>query len=114
MPVGGARAQRRSQSRLCFALLAVIAFVSVNVRAVGRELARAAKVMPASSLSADMVHSVPPVTSIAGSSYSDEDVRNIRSHLVGWYDANRRMLPWRGDDLVTYAKTPERSAYGPK
>ena len=42
MPVVGARAQSRSQSRLCLALLAVIAFVSVNVRAVGRELARAA------------------------------------------------------------------------
>ena len=52
------------------------------------------------------------------SSFAQEEMRIIRTDLVRWYEANRRMLPWRGDQLTdsdqksTIGAVPERSAYG--
>ena len=33
-----------------------------------------------------------------GSSNDSSDIENFRSSILCWYDANRRKLPWRGDD----------------
>ena len=40
--------------------------------------------------------SCPPHT-LAYHSFSNDEVQDIRCHLLAWYRANRRRLPWRGD-----------------
>jgi len=45
-------------------------------------------------------------------SFSDDEISDFRSSLLTWYEANRRLLPWRGDQLDGYPTTPDPTAYG--
>ncbi|XP_063844422.1 adenine DNA glycosylase-like [Scylla paramamosain] len=54
---------------------------------------------------------VKPVTSLIGPlhNFTGEEVATLRSHLLAWYDANHRVLPWR--TIAATEPNPHRRAY---
>ena len=51
---------------------------------------------------------------LAYHSFTDADVVAIRSHLLAWYRANRRRLPWRGDAPPYGAAAKQRQPQLPR